>query len=1187
MKRIAKIPLYILLLVLIVVLAIAYVYYFTTLPESELNNYVRGLVGRSTSYEVSFQKVNRDIWNRLVLEGVEVIPRDGSSPAVAYVSKIELEYDIFDLLRQDYDFKSLEIDSIFARIPEGGFDFPSRPKDRPAQKPAGPSIEFDKINIRTAAVALNDTDLIAISSLRGSFSMLDDSLAVALDSIRADWSARGIALHSLRGNLYSSGKDRYRVDSLVAAVGNSHVTVNGTTGASFTSGLDLNYDLNPIDLEDIRRLTGVKLSGVFSADGTLRGAVGNFESEAVINGTFLEKPFENVETSFSYTDERLNFSSIHGEIFRALFDGSGSLDFGVKPEEYSYVGLVRHLDLREIGPALKTDFTGDVSMSGSGFNPKNFRMAIDGDLDSVRVDIYYFDHVSGSVEFDLEKIKFLPGFQGRYKDTYVRAGGVLEYQGDLDITGSAEFQDLTDFSGQTFLRELGGRGMADFHATGPTLDFAVRGSFESDSFWTYGLETGYITVQADLKSFVSHRVGRVSGYWTGGAAYSVPVDSGRFESVVSGERVFLEYVSVNGPQGSAIMYGEYDGTSIPPTFYADTLYGSFAGNRFFSRKPVALDIIGNVTRFRQAVMGLDTGSIIAAGDITNDTLADAIYLNLDIDAVDFQIQPIVEQFYRDKEISGRWWGEARLRGDFEKPKIDFKIVIDSLSIDTVAMGSLHAMLHYDAGYLYSDSTRLGSEYGEYLFSGKLPLDLSFAEVANRLPEAPIDFQMIASGNRLVLGEVFVPNIESFETDFYVETHLIGTYAEPNIDGWGYFINGEMKVLDLVNPLTDVRAYFRMRNETIYIDSAIAHTPGGEEWTRGLEGLLTGRDKDVPRSRVSASGTMRLITLGVFDYDISVDGENVFFISDSYDVQGLADADLHVIGSTPPTVAGDIILMRLDVRDEFEAFIPPDLDTTLVLEDSTIWDLNLNIRANNNLWIRNSDVEAELKGDVFVERVVGRLNMLGTLETIRRGRYYLLTVPFNIESGTMTFNNVAVINPEIDFVITKRLRSQAGQIGAPSPQEVELHITGTLLEPTIDVAEGSALTREELLASLLAGSEFGQLGSQGGSSFSRSLVRSALPALTTAIGPLSGQFVEELEISPTAEGETYQISVAKYVSNSLYVRYSQKLADVSGRTIGIEYYLGDNVTFTVSKGLIEGTTDNAQGISFDINLNFEY
>jgi translocation and assembly module TamB len=246
----------------------------------------------------------------------------------------------------------------------------------------------------------------------------------------------------------------------------------------------------------------------------------------------------------------------------------------------------------------------------------------------------------------------------------------------------------------------------------------------------------------------------------------------------------------------------------------------------------------------------------------------------------------------------------------------------------------------------------------------------------------------------------------------------------------------------------------------------------------------------------------------------------------------------------------------------------------------MWDLNLRITAPNNLWIRNSEVDAELKGDLVVERQVGIMNTLGTLEAIR-GTYNLFGQKFRVESGTMQFSNVATVNPDLDFTVTTRLRNAGAAAGSQS-SIVELHITGTLMEPTIDVASGSVMTREDLLRYLITGN---QLISSVQSGFSTSLLQSlgyTLPAILPGIS--GGGLIDEFGITPADSNKT-ELSLAKYVSRSLYVRYSQRLSQQSDRTIGVEYYLNDNISLSVTRAF-QGAQAN-EGISFDLNLNFEY
>ncbi|HBY99867.1 MAG TPA: hypothetical protein DEO84_00975 [candidate division Zixibacteria bacterium] len=297
---------------------------------------------------------------------------------------------------------------------------------------------------------------------------------------------------------------------------------------------------------------------------------------------------------------------------------------------------------------------------------------------------------------------------------------------------------------------------------------------------------------------------------------------------------------------------------------------------------------------------------------------------------------------------------------------------------------------------------------------------------------------------------------------------------------------------------------------------------------------------------------------------------------------MGDFRVKVIGEKVPTVNGNITLRRLEIRDEFDRFVTPEYNPTVILEDSTLWNLNLAITAVNNIWINNSDLNAELKGDIHVERQLGILTILGELDIIR-GTYNLLGQRFQFTSGTMNFQNVSTVNPDINFIISTRLRNQVAQ-GLTS---VELNITGTLLEPKIGVASGSVISNEDLLKYLVTGSQVNPLGTSQ-SNFSQSLVSSLSSTIPTFIPGLRGAgLFEELDIYPTPTGA--QLSLAKYLSRSLSVSYSQKISSNQsqpGRTIGVEYYLNNNVSLKVTQGL-QGTSQDNEGISFDLNLNYEY
>jgi hypothetical protein len=1172
MRLAFKIPSYILGVILVIILAAFYVYYFTTLPESELNNWIGSLISAEEDLTISVGRINRDIWDHLMFEQVFLQPAEASPAPAVYISKMELDYDFLPLIKSKSEYRSLVIDSVAVEFPAvSEYRADTTAGEWEFRLPLNASI--GRVFINLIDINLSNGEKIRLDGLAFSASAKNEVLNIVLSTVSGHWRARDIDIYSLAGN-FSYSSNGIAVNNMHIVTNRSAISLTGQTGRNITDNIKLNFDCNPIDLTDIRNLTGVKLSGILKANGTIRGSLRSFGGEVLVNGLFFDRDIEDLRLEYGYSDRAIDFNSINGYVFNALFRGRGRLDFSTRPERFSYSGRVDNLDLIDIGPDLQTDFTGNVEMTGSGLAESSFSMGIDCDLNSVRIEDYYFDDVSGPFRFNLSDLEFLDGFNARYKNTYLSFAGLLEYIGEINIRGKADFRDLTDFTGQIFLKKLGGRGNADYHVTGPTRDFNIEASFYSDSCWTYGLEPSQLFVEADLKSFISHRVGTVDGSWRGGELYSVPIDSGSFRTSVSGDRVFVDSVRVDARDGELSFAGNFDGTVIPPVFTVDTLVGEVYGNGLHSVEPLVFSLYDKETEFSRFKLLYGSGSAELGGIVTTD-----LEMDLELYADGFQIHPILEQIYADRDIDGILSGTIGIGGDFANPTMNASVVIDSLVVDNTYIGNFDANADYSLGYLKIQEGQLRTTQGSYDFSGKLPMNLTFEEVENRFPNDPIDLRLTANGNRIVLSEVFIPTIESFVTEFNLDMSFTGSYEKPLITGDGELKAGELKALELEIPLTDVAAKIRMENETIFIIDATASVSVEEtDVDRFLKDIISKIDTKDRKPLVRASGTMKLLGLGDFLYDIDVEGENFYFRSDQYDITGISDFDLQIQGPTPPTVSGDIIITRLDMREEFDSFYDPEYEVAdAAIEDSSLWNLDLNITGQNNLWIKNSEVDAEFKTDVHVERNVGLLVILGTLE-VNRGSYYLVGQRFRLESGLMTYQDVAGIDPEIDFIVSTRLR---GREGEASVTEVELNITGTLFEPRINTTAASTLSREDVLRLILERN----WATSGGT---RNLVENA-DALVKALGvdPRSAQGIfEEIEFrAGEGEEEKATVSIAKYISPDLNVRYSQRLSgDNPGRLIGVEYYLKNHWIFKVSQGQ---QSSDYEGISFDINYNVEF
>jgi len=1171
MRTFFKIPIYFLAVIILIIVAAAYLYYFTTLPESELNGWVNSLVPGDGEIVVNVERINRDIWRQFAMEGVSISSRtDRGSPEIR-INKIQLKYDAIKLLKDRSSFDLLKIDSIEIFIPEPKPGNSETGEENNLSIPVKANV--DLVEIGNVSINVFNKDEIFIDSLILSTSVIEDEMKVDIMAFSADIISRNTKIQSLNGSLTSS-ENGYLIDSLYIVTDKSRIYIEGSTGPKIIEDMKIAFECNKINLEDIRNLTGVKINGLLESKGIIEGAIDDFKGQAFVDGEFFERDFDNVNLAFRFYDKKLEFSSIVGNIFYAAFDGSGILDFGTSPETYVYHGTIENLDLRNIGPDLYSDFTGHVHLDGQSLG-RELLMEIDCDIHSTRIDEYYFDEVSGPFKLDLEKIEFLDGFNGRYKNTYIDAAGYLEYDGSIDLNGDVRFDDLTDFTGQTFLKELRGRGEAQFHATSSSTDFDVTADFISDSCWTYGLEPESLFIHADLKTFVSHRVGKVSGSWLRGEVYSVPVDSGYFETTVSGDRVFFDSAYVSGLDGGLTMYGDYDGTRLPPVFKIDTLWADIYGNRIYSQQPAIFHIYERETDINKFNLGYGQGELNLSGIVTNE-----LDLDLNIDVVGIDIEPIMSQVYPERNFNGTFSSKSYMSGNFEYPIIDFQLSLDSIYVDYLNIGNLDVAGNYNDGYLFTDQGKFFSEYGSYDFAGRIPIDLRFTEVENRFPDDSIDFTVTSQNKRQLLAEAFITSVERFDTDENLTVRLSGTYDKPIVTGTGTITNGTLKAIDLVTPFTDVSAEISMENEIIHLVSAYATVEVIENELEKVVGdLLSGLSDNRQPPEVRASGDIALHGINDFYYDLDLQGSDLYFFTDQFNMQGIADLDLAVEGPTPPTVNGKIYIKELDIREEFESFIDPEYDPTdAALEDSTIWNLDLEVIADNNIWIKNSEVDGEFKADLQVRRELGIYYVLGTLDVIR-GSYNLLGQKFRIVSGQMIYQDVTRVDPDIDFIVTTRVKSTS-ESGSGAPLNLELHITGTLLEPEINAGPNSTLSREDIFRLLFAGGWVPRGGSGA-------VVGSASAVISSfGIDPFTAQgILEEFEISNDPEDDKARLNLAKYISKNLYVRYSRRLSvENPGSLIGVEYYFNDNIFFQASQGT---QSSGYEGISFDLNINYEF
>jgi autotransporter translocation and assembly factor TamB len=1165
------------------------IYFWTSLPEQQFNQWIGYYLSAKTGYRITIEKINRDLWNKIELDNIAItFESENQNIPIAKIKHAETHYSIKGLLAREINLNNFEISGVSLNVlfdENKHLAIPRKTaKTSTDEKPSGiPSISINDYKIDSVEINLNFPDIshtINIPVLKGSVEADNSKFSAIIDSLQIEYPEKNMKIDSCSAEIsYADGE--LQIAKLGIKSDFSRITLSGNIHNLKSPEFNLDYNFAPLKFEEITKLTGVKLSGDATMKGRISGNISEFEGNTAGDMVLFDYNIRDFSTKYHFKNKRIEFSNFTGLVFEAPLAGGGYLDFNSNPAQYGYRGTVTELNLQNIGLTLYSMFTGDVTLTGRGLSEKNMKMQIDMHLYKADIDIYHFHEAIGKIEFDLHKLTFFPEFKARYKDTWLTYEGYLEYTGQIAIEADIELANLANFQNQFFITDLDGRGSAHVVVSGPTLDFSVVGDFSSDSCRFYGMTSRDCKIDLNLGTFITHQTGTVKGIIRAGELYTIPVDTSYFTISVAGDKYFLDRVYCRNANNILEFSGLVDNTLLPPSFTVDTMRTILWDDTVYSAHPMDMDIDSTLVRFKDFVLAYKTGRVEMVGAITYENEMD-----LDIKANGFEISPIVKYFNFNRKLMGVLSGRMAVTGNFDLPVIGCDFTIDDFAIDSVVQGDFQVKALYSDRLLEVPSAEIIGEGLEFQMSGKFPMELSFTFTGDRFPESPFTAHVSASGTDLPIVPVFVPSVDYVRGNYSASIDFSGTFSRPLASGTFSIADGTVKALELVDPISGINISGRMENDLIHIDQITAFiTQSKANLGRRFDGYpLQRKTSGTVPGKIEGSGTIKLLGIGLFDYNLKLAGKDCEFYTESYDIHGLADMNLSVTGSSPPVVMGTIELTRLDMKEPFGTFYIGITEKTEILEDSTMWDLAVDIVSPNNLWIKNPDADMEMMGTVRVLRNAGIRNLLGELEIIR-GNFFLFNYKFKIKSGQMVFQNISVLDPQVNFNVSTRVRETAtsGLMNQTNLgyEDLDLLITGTLSKPEIRSANDSLYSDENVLRTLVA-DRFGVTTAQGkNGGFGEKLLANMLDVLYNQTNRIP--VFDEIDISPNADslGQT-QVSVAKYLSPKLFLRYSRRgLSQTTGETIGIEYMFNNNLSFEGRQG-----TKN-EGISFDLKLKYEF
>ena len=518
-------------------------------------------------------------------------------------------------------------------------------------------------------------------------------------------------------------------------------------------------------------------------------------------------------------------------------------------------------------------------------------------------------------------------------------------------------------------------------------------------------------------------------------------------------------------------------------------------------------------------------------------------------------------------IGGALTTETTVRATDGVPQLTSTFQLDSAIVENIRFTQLVGNASYAGQRFTANVTARIDTAGALELHADLPLDMRFAPdfEARLLDNGAVNVTLISDSIALAPFAALSPDIERLTGILRTNMRISGTVQEPLLSGNATVRDASVHVIRLNQDFDSINGNIILDNRTALFQDFTARSGG----LARVGGNIEFRELDNPVFDLT-------VLLSRFEL-VGVDNQDDAKASGEIQVRGpiggvvVTGALLLDEGHFPIPQTG-ASAMDADLA-QFEASLPlPGEEPARRPFYEGLRIADLRVTAGNNLWFSMADASAELAGTLTVDKNGDVLRVTGEL-TGERGTYVLRAGPiirrFEVTRAYIRFLGGENLNPAVDISARRRVVDQEG-----NQFEIEVHIGGTLLTPTLALASESAapIPQSELLSFLLFGQPSFALGGT-------SILPGADVLQEAVIGGVSELFSLQLEQTLIDQlGTSFDVFQIRLGGSPLDDSFSPSL------TVGEE--IGPNVFLTVESAVrsLFGSTQSPTA-SFAVHLEW--
>jgi hypothetical protein len=522
---------------------------------------------------------------------------------------------------------------------------------------------------------------------------------------------------------------------------------------------------------------------------------------------------------------------------------------------------------------------------------------------------------------------------------------------------------------------------------------------------------------------------------------------------------------------------------------------------------------------------------------------------------------------RIERLSGVMEGILSASGTYEDPVINLNLTTRDFTLNQFGFNRILSRLDYENKKITIKNINFINEKGEYSITGHYPFDLQALKNNNQTINGSQDsVYILVEGKDRGLAYLVpvIRGIEDAEGTFITHLTLSGPVDKPVKSGSLKIEDATLTIANVLNPVRNISGELTVINDQVHVD-----LKGNMEKT---ETRIFRLGRNSPRDQnVELTGTMDLDNIFHPALNLRARGNNVHIksLNDRIDVVG--DGELRITGRDTISAVGFYAthegLLNFDFKRPLKKQEPRERKREFVYI--------LEVPIDKNVYLRNELVDAELEGNIVLEKRAGESQILAGNLSIRSGKFYYYSSIFDIESGEIIFDPYAN-NITLDFVASTSVMNGSNRIIAT--------LSGDIDKPVIELRDEKNMftTQAEIIQLLTTGKVgSGQIVTGTAQSYLETIFEKELERTASEWGRF--ERVDLKTTGPLFENpnlDSVSILLERRIGKDLYLSYEQSLSnEKANRNVELEYRLNRNFS-------IIGEADD-ESVSFSYRIRFQY